>query len=90
MTDKEMAEGLGRYIIRTQRRMRAMESFLTEYFLATNQGAGAFPCAEKVDQIEQDESTRRVSASQLNVLLPAIAAENQGSDLIRVLHSQFL
>jgi hypothetical protein len=90
VTDREMAIQLGRYIIRMQRRIKALEGAFTEYRLNSPYGPIEVPWIEKVEQIENEEYPRQVASAQLHSLLQTIDAETQDSLLIRVLHREFL
>ena len=89
MTDKEMAVSLCSYIIRLQQKIKGLEGVLAEYCFNKSYGLVDIPWGEKARQIEQNEYHRQIANAQHNSLRDAIAAENQGSALIRVLHDQF-
>jgi len=90
MTDKEMAADLGRYIIRLQTRIKALQSVLMERWPSGLPDSAQVSWAEAVKAAALDDQFQKAAFAQRRILLQAIGAETQDSALIRVLHSQFL
>ena len=84
-----MTINLGRYIVRLQQRIKALEGVFTEYWLSVPQRPEV-PWGEIVNRNEQDANIQQVASAQQHSLLQAIDAESQDSGLIRALYREFL
>ena len=89
MTDQEMVLQIGRYIIKLQREISALQGVFTEYRIDTPFGRREIPWREKAKQIALEEGPQQIASEQQRSLLQAISGETHGSALIRGLYGQF-
>ena len=90
MTDQEMALAIGRYIIKLQRQVSALEGAFLEYRINTPEGRREIPFREVAAKVAQEQGFLEVSSAQQYALHQAVEHETQSSALIRALHHQFL
>jgi hypothetical protein len=89
--NKDLAIAIGRYIIGMQRHVKMLQAELTTYEpnASSPPATPQHPAMTRGD-LDPENHTSEVAASQRAGLLLNIAAENQDSGLIRVLHDYFL
>jgi len=90
MTDQEMALAIGRYIIKLQRQVSALEGAFLEYRINTPEGRREIPFREVAARVAQEKGFLEVSSAQQYALHQQVEHETQPSALIRALHHQFL
>ena len=91
MTDREMALGLGEYIVKLLRQISALQGAFTEYRITSDDGHRIeIPWKRDVKRIAGEPAALEVVAAQLRSLHEAIGDGIPESELIRALHRHFV
>jgi len=91
MTDREMALGLGEYIVRLLGRIAALEGVFTEYRVPQRDGRQVeLPWKEDSKRVAQESGALEISAARLRSLHHAVGDGTLESELIRALHRHFV
>lgn len=90
MTNQEMALALGRYIIKLQNHITALEGVFLEYRVNTPDGPREIPVREMLKKVSEEEALQQRIAGQQHSLIQAVGGQTPDSSLIAVLHREFL
>lgn len=91
MTDREMALGLGEYIVGLLRRISALQGVFTEYRVPTEDGRRIeIPWKEDEKRMATEPAALEIVAAQLRSLREAVGDETPESQLLRALYRHFV
>ncbi len=91
MSDREMALGLGEYIVKLLRQISALQGVFTEYRITSDDGHRIeIPWKQDVKRIAGEPAALDVVAVQLRSLHEAIGDGTHESELIRALYHHFI
>jgi hypothetical protein len=91
MTDKEMALGLGEYIVHLLGRIHALEGVFPEYRITGEDGhRRELPWKEDAARIALEPAVRELSDVQLRSMQDAVSGDIPESHLIRALYRHFV
>lgn len=90
MTNKERVLAIGKYIATLQRDYHALRAVVEPIQISTSDGPKPFDWRSRMKLMAQQESFQEIASVPIRELQQAIAHNALDSDLIAVLHQQFL